>query len=63
MAAAGATDTTGSAAAAGAPNQPLTIQQVSVADVPSSASTHPHRHAVGHPDVLITPSLNEGAQQ
>jgi peptidyl-prolyl cis-trans isomerase B (cyclophilin B) len=38
IAAGGATDTTGSPAAAGDPNQPLTIQSVSVADVPTQAN-------------------------
>ena len=41
IAAGGATDTTGTAAAAGAPNQPLIIQSVSVADVPPTPSASP----------------------
>jgi peptidyl-prolyl cis-trans isomerase B (cyclophilin B) len=41
IAAGGATDTTGSPAAAGDPDQPLTISAVSVADVPAEASDTP----------------------
>jgi peptidyl-prolyl cis-trans isomerase B (cyclophilin B) len=41
IASGGATDTTGTASSAGAPNQPLTIQSVTVTDVPTSATPTP----------------------
>jgi len=41
IASGGATDTTGTASSAGAPNQPLTIQSMTVTDVPTSATPTP----------------------